>query len=437
MIYVIADDLTGANDTGVQFVKNGYRTTVFIVDDELSSSIAPDDYDVLVIDTETREVEEKIARYRLNKILEGLDIHERDMVYKKIDSTMRGNIGAEIEEIMKIFKKHTCIMSPSFPSHQRITVGGNLLVQKKPLALSSYTGNRTGKKSESFIPSILEQQTKLSLGRIDLSEVSKGQDAIKKALNDLMKQKKNIIVIDSSDEKNLRDIVSSGMVFSEKILFSGSAGLANCLAESYKKKKDLKYDIRNNKNPILIVGGSRNPVMLAQIQYLKNNLKFAELKIDIEQIYSQENKILDYYAEKCLKILKNNQDLVIYTDAIHNEKKSIDNKLMQKYDLTYKELENKIKEFFGLLTSIIIKKNTIRNLILTGGDIAISVCQELSISNLEVSGELLPGIPLTRACFQGDALNIITKAGGFGRRETLYELINKFRKTKNTRKIQK
>jgi D-threonate/D-erythronate kinase len=434
MIYVIADDLTGANDTGVQFVKNGYRTTVFIVDDESSNSIVPDDYDVLVIDTETREVEEKMARYRLNKILEGLDIHERDIVYKKIDSTMRGNIGAEIEEIMNIFNKQFCIMSPSFPSHQRITVGGNLIVQKKPLGLSRYSDNSTGKKAESFIPSILEQQTKLSIGRIDLSEVKKGQDVIKKALNDLIEQKKKIIVVDSSDERNLKDIVSSGIGFSEKVLFSGSAGLANCLAQSYGKKKNLKFDIPNNQSPILIVGGSRNPLMVDQIQYLKNNLKFAELKIDIKEIYSLESKILDYYAEEGLKILKNNQDLVIYTDAINNEKKSIDNELMQEYNLTFKELENKIKEFFGQLTSIIIKKNTIRNLILTGGDIAISVCRELGISNLEVSGELLPGIPLTRSCFHDNPLNIITKAGGFGRRDTLYELINKFRNHKEYNK---
>jgi D-threonate/D-erythronate kinase len=427
MIYIIADDLTGANDTGVQFTKNGYKTKVLILDDELTNTKFEDNYDVLVIDTETREDEEKISRSRLNKILKSINVSEKDIIYKKIDSTLRGNIGAEIEEIMKIFNKQFCIISPSFPSHQRVTIGGNLLVEQKLLGLSGYVDNSTGKKAESFIPSLLGQQTKLSIGRIDLSAVNKGQYEIKKALNDLIEQKKNIIVIDSSDEKNLRDIVSGGIGFSEKVLFSGSAGLANCLAESYKKKKDLKYDIRNNKNPILIVGGSRNPVMVDQIEYLKNKLKFAELKINIKEIYSQESKILVYYAEEALKILKNNQDLAIYTDAINNEKKSIDKELMQEYKLTYKELENKIKEFFGLLTSTIIKKNTIRNMILTGGDIAISVCKELCISNLEVLGELLPGIPLTRACFHEDTLNIITKAGGFGRKETLYELINKFR----------
>jgi len=429
MIYIIADDLTGANDTGVQFTKNGYKTKVLIFDDKLKNIEFKNDHDVLVIDTETREVDKSVGRDKLAEIQKEikLEVSEKDIVYKKIDSTLRGNVGAEIEEILKIFKKQFCLLSPSFPPHQRVTIGGNLIVQDKHLGFSSYTDSNNQNIAESFIPSILEKQTKLSIGRIDLSEIKKGETKITSSITNLINEGKKIIVLDSSNEGHLRDIVSSGMSFGNKKLFAGSAGLANCLAESCKKKKELKPDFKNNKGPILLVGGSRNPIMVDQIQYLKNNLDFAELKIDIKEIYSQESKILVYYAGEALKILKKNQNLAIYTDAINNEKKSIDNELMQEYKLTYKELENKIKEFFGLLTSTIIKKNTIRNMILTGGDIAISVCRELGISNLEVLGELLPGIPLTRACFHEDTLNIITKAGGFGKKDTLYDLIKKFR----------
>ncbi|MDD5689096.1 MAG: nucleotide-binding domain containing protein, partial [Caldisericia bacterium] len=92
-----------------------------------------------------------------------------------------------------------------------------------------------------------------------------------------------------------------------------------------------------------------------------------------------------------------------------------------------KELENKIKEFFGILTANIVKEIEVRNLILTGGDVAISVCKELDISKLNILDELLPGIPLARARIKNRDLNIVTKAGGFGKKDTLYELINKFR----------
>jgi len=428
MIYVIADDLTGANDTGVQFTKNGYKTRVLILDSELKRIEFENNHDVLVIDTETREVEENVARSKLTKILKKIQVSEKDIIYKKIDSTLRGNVGAEIEEIIKIYNKQFCILSPSFPYQQRVTVGGNLIVQKKPLGISKYTNNNNnnGNIPESYIPSILEKQTKLSIGRIDLSEIKKRKNNITRLLGKLINEGKIIIVVDSSNEKHLKDIACSGMSFGNKVLFSGSAGLGNCLAESYRKKKELKICLRNNQRPILIVGGSRNPIMIDQIRHLKENLDFAELRIDIRQIYTHKYKVLNQYTKESLEIIKKNHDLIIYTDAPNNEQKSIDDELMQKYKLSYKELENNIKEFLGILTSNIIKGSNIRNLMLTGGDIAISACRELGISNLELLGELLPGIPLASAIYNNDHLNIITKAGGFGEKSTLYNLIKKF-----------
>jgi uncharacterized protein YgbK (DUF1537 family) len=430
MIYIVADDLTGANDTGVQFAKKGYKTTVLILEDESLNKGYQEDCEVLVIDTETRNLEEQTARYRLNKILRGVNISKDDTIYKKIDSTMRGNVGAEIEEIMKIFEKQICIVSPSFPSHQRVTIGGYLLVQRKPLELSGYIDSLSDKPEEgSFIPSLLAKQTSLSIGRIDLGEVCKGQQTILERLNAVVRERKRIIVVDSDKEEHLQNIVLSGLKCGESVLFSGSAGLANYLAEDegHKKKKYFNLDLKDNQGPILLVAGSRNPVMVDQVNFIKNNLEFTELKIDIKQICEEKNRILNDYTDKCLRILKSNKDLVIYTDAIKNEKESVNRELMQKYGLSFKELENKIKEFFGILTADIVKESSVRNLILTGGDIAISVCKELGISKLNILDELLPGIPLARVRFKNRDLNIVTKAGGFGKKDTLYKLINKFR----------
>jgi uncharacterized protein YgbK (DUF1537 family) len=426
MIYIIADDLTGANDTGVQFAKNGHKTWVLILDDELKNIGFENKYDVLVIDTETREVEEDIARSKLIKILKEIKVTEGDIIYKKIDSTLRGNVGAEIEEIIKIFNKQFCILSPSFPSLKRVTVGGNLIVQGKPLGMSAYTDNRSN-IAESYIPSILKKQTELSIERIGLNEVKRGQHNIVKLIDNLIEEKKKIIVVDSSNENHLRDIALSGIRFGGKVLFSGSGGLANYLVGNFNKNKELNIDIRNNKEPVLIVGGSKNPVMLDQINYIINYMEFAKLKIDIKQIFYQEKKILDDYVNNCLEIIMNKQNLIIYNDAVYNKKELIDEKLIHEYKLSHIELGNKIKEFFGKLAARVVRESKINNLVLTGGDIAVSVCRQLKISELELIGELLPGIPLSSAHFKDNTLNLITKAGGFGEKETLYDLINKFR----------
>lgn len=426
MIYVIADDLTGANDTGVQFAKKGYNTIVSILDKQ-SAIIIPNNLDVFVMDTETRELESKAARKRLRGILKKININKKDIVYKKIDSTLRGNIGDEIEEIMMILDRDICVFSPSYPSYQRITVGGYLIVQHKPLGLSEYSSNNLEQGENSFIPFLLKKQTDFPVGRIDLKDVAKGQKTILLKINELYQKGNKIIVIDSTNEEHLKDIFASGLKVDGQVLFSGSAGLANHFPNIYNKNEDLKIKIENNKGPVMVVAGSRSSTMEVQINYLKNRLNFTELKIDLEQIFSNKDKILDNYTTVCIEAIKGNCDLVIHTDAIYNEEKLINKKVMLKYHLGFRELEIKIKYFFGKLTSKIMKNSDARNLILTGGDVALGVCKELNIYNMNILDELLPGIPLAVANYKNYNLNIVTKAGGFGKEDALYNLINKLK----------
>jgi len=426
MIYVIADDLTGANDTGVQFAKKGYNTIVSVLDEQ-STIIIPDNLDVFVMDTETRELESTTARKRLKSILEKININKKDIVYKKVDSTLRGNMGDEIEEIMMILNRDICIFSPSYPSYQRITVGGYLLVQQKPLGLSEYSCDNSTQVENSFIPFLLKKQTDFPVGHIDLKDVAKGPKNILSKINELYQKGNKIIVIDSTNEEHLKDIFASSLKLDRPVLFSGSAGLANHFSNVNNKNEDLKIKIENNKSPVIVVAGSRNSIMEDQINYLKNRLNFTELKIDLEQVFSNKDRILDNYAAEGIKAIKGNHDLVIHTGAIYNEEKLINKKLMLKYNIGFRELEIKIKTFLGELTSKIIKNSSSRNLILTGGDVALGVCKELGIYSMNILAELLPGIPLAIANYKNYNLNIVTKAGGFGKEDTLYNLINKLK----------
>jgi len=426
MIYLIADDLTGANDTGVQFTKKGYSAIVSVLDEQSTITI-PDNLDVFVMDTETRELESKTARKRLKSILEKININKKDVVYKKVDSTLRGNMGDEIEEIMIILNRDICILSPSYPSYQRITIGGYLVVDQKPLSFSEYSCDNSTQVENFFIPFLLKKQTDFPVGQIDLKDVAKGQKTILSKINELYQKGNKIIVIDSTNEEHLKDIFTSSLNLDRPVLFSGSAGLANHFPNINNKNEDLKTKIENNKSPVIVVAGSRNSIMEDQVNYLKNRLNFTELKIDLEQVFSNKDRILDNYAAECIKAIKGNHDLVIHTDAINNEEKLINKKLMLQYNIGFRELEIKIKTFLGKLTSKIINNSYARNLILTGGDVALGVCKELGIYNMNILDELLPGIPLAVANYKNYNLNIVTKAGGFGKEDALYNLINKLK----------
>lgn len=424
MFYIIADDLTGANDTGVQFSKKGYDTIVLILK-ESDNIIIPEKIGALVIDTETREVDAKTARQKLRNVLKKLNFSDKDIFYKKVDSTLRGCIGAELEELMNVLEKDICIFIPSFPYHQRITIGGYLIVKGRPLGLSKYYSGDLKAGEASFIPFLLKHQTSLPIARIDFMDVTKGQEVIFKKLNKLYQEENKIIIVDATEEVHLKDIFNSINRFEGSVLYAGSAGLANYFPESYNKNRSFKLNMEKNKGPVLIVGGSRNPITKSQITHLKGEIDFFDLNIDIKQILFNRKTILEHYLTDSINVIKNGQHLVIHTDPLYNDKEKINKELMQKYNLSFRELELTIRNFLGKLTAKIIRNSHTRNLILTGGDIALGVCSSLNIQYLNIVDELLPGIPLSTTNLKNFSLKIVTKAGGFGEKDTLFKLIKK------------
>lgn len=128
---VIADDLTGANDTGVQFSKQGLKTIVLSKADslvELSKQA-----DVIVLDTESRALSKQDAYERVKEAANRLVEAKISIIYKKIDSTLKGNIGAEIDAVMDATGINPAIVVPAFPANKRVTVGGYQLVNQIPL----------------------------------------------------------------------------------------------------------------------------------------------------------------------------------------------------------------------------------------------------------------------------------------------------------------
>jgi len=424
MFYIIADDLTGANDTGVQFSKKGYNTIVSILD-ESENIIIPDKTDVLVIDTETREVDAKTVQQRIKNVLQRLNFSDKDIFYKKVDSTLRGCIGAELEGMINILEKDICVFTPTFPAQQRITIGGYLIINGKPLGLSKYYSGDLKAGKASFISFLLKQQTSLPIARIDFIDVIKGQEAIFEKLNKLYQEGNKIIIVDATEEMHLKDIFNSINRFEGSVLYAGSAGLANYFPKSYNKNRSFKLNMEKNKGPVLIVGGSRNSITKSQINHLKGEIDFFDLNIDIEEIWSNRKTILEHFLTESITVIKNGQHLVIRTDPFYNDKENINKKLMQKHNLSFRELELIIRKFLGELTAEIVRNSPARNIILTGGDIALGVCSALGIQNLNIVDELLPGIPLSTANLKNINLKIVTKAGGFGEKDTLFKLIKK------------
>ena len=97
---IIADDFTGACDTGLQFVRNGLSASV--ISSPYQSMVAPS-VDVVVCNTESRNEPAEVAGRRVAQACRWLRAWHPALMYKKVDSTIRGNLAAEIEAVMEVF----------------------------------------------------------------------------------------------------------------------------------------------------------------------------------------------------------------------------------------------------------------------------------------------------------------------------------------------
>lgn len=115
---IIADDFTGANDTGVQLKRRGYPTEVLFAGKPVDSQNS------IVIDTESRNALPGHAYEIVRHSLEQVDFGQFRYIIKKVDSTMRGNISQEIKAVDDVFHPELLVFAPALPALGRTTMDG-------------------------------------------------------------------------------------------------------------------------------------------------------------------------------------------------------------------------------------------------------------------------------------------------------------------------
>ncbi|MCX6648407.1 MAG: four-carbon acid sugar kinase family protein, partial [Candidatus Bathyarchaeota archaeon] len=270
-IGVLADDLTGAFDTGVQFRSWGLSVEVLIGDVKDASKLA---CDVVVVDTESRLLNKEDAYWRVYHATEKLMQLGVERVYKKVDSTLRGNIGAELDAAMEASKAGFAFFAPAYPTYGRTTLSGKQLVDNSPVEKTEYVDELGAKTSE--IAAIIGAQSKRRVGLVSQDVVEAGVDSIKARVEALKKDGVEVAVFDALTEKHLIDIARS---IGDVKLLVGSAGFASEVPPG--------LGMRNPK-PILSVCGSTRRLSRTQVRNLHDRLGFREVEIGITRLIDGE-----------------------------------------------------------------------------------------------------------------------------------------------------
>jgi uncharacterized protein YgbK (DUF1537 family) len=247
---ILADDLTGACDTGTLFTARGpVDVTVW--------PGTPPAADVRVIDTETRALDADAARHRVRRAAAAAP---DTRYFKKVDSTLRGRVGAEVDALMSAARLEAALVCPAFPAQGRTVLDRVLLVHGRPVAertVPREPGAPAPASSRAI--DILRPQIDRPLAWIPLDHVRAGTPALAARLGRL---KGTVAVADAETDADLDALVDAAFAADPSPLLVGSAGLAGALA---RRLGLLGAPVAAPRGRWLIVAGSRHPVTLGQV----------------------------------------------------------------------------------------------------------------------------------------------------------------------------
>lgn len=412
---VIADDLTGANDTGVQFVKYGMRVQVLLSTQTTGATEA--EPDILVVDTDSRALTAAQAQAKVAAAASMLLARTGGNVpmYKKVDSTLRGNIGAEIDAAMEACGSAWAAVAPAFPKTGRWTVGGYHLMNGLPLTETPIANDPRTPVKEPVLPVLLAAQSANKVGHVELRYVSLGKEALLERIGTLRSEGCRIVSFDATTEQHLLSIAQAVSAVPDKVLWVGSAGLAEAMPKAFNWNPEQKA-VETNRSvggPVLVVAGSVSPVTANQIATLVKERKCRLVSFDAAKVFANLTHETERCADEVWQALNAGFDTILVSAADASAVEEA-RKAGAAGGLNHSQVSAQIAEALANLVQKIVS-GSLAGMFLTGGDTAIAICRQLGVSAIEVLAEVAPGIPLGQLVGGPQAgMRVVTKAGAFG-----------------------
>jgi len=389
---IIADDFTGANDSGLQLKRKGLSTRVTI------GSYFPRDTlaDALVLDTESRNTSELEAASLVHSALQGLDDRAFSVIMKKIDSTLRGNICTEVMEVATFCTAELIIVSPAFPDQGRTVQGGRLLVHGKPLLESEYGKDPRKPAMEDDLVSLFSQGQ--NTYRVAHHLKGTAFPAV---------EGKTILVCDALTQDDLLHLANWAVQRKEQILYVGSAGLADALC-------NVQFPSRGVLGMVASLSGvTRNQVMYAK----KHGIVTEEVAVETLLEAGDFSVLIQRIKETIL----GRKPVLVVVSSVLDE--TAFNRSIEKGDkkgLSSDAVAARIRDSFSLLGKDLVEQCDVGGLLLTGGDTAFGLLEALGIHEVEILREVQGGIPLLEVPTGNYAsMRIVTKAGAFGNKQAI------------------
>ncbi len=406
-LLVIADDYTGALDTGTQFAKQGISATLSLYDSLTAETLAACREQVFVVDTESRHLPAHEAAERVHAVTRLAKAHGFRYFFKKTDSTLRGNIGSELEAMQRECGAQQLYFAPAYPALGRTTERGVHYVNGIALSKTEFASDPFNPVTESNVAALV-----LSQCSSRAYTVQPGQ------LRPLAHTPEMVIVNARTDDDLL--IAAQALSAADRLTcLAGCAGFAAALAKVLPFHTAPCHWVPQSGGRLL-VSGSIHPQSVTQCLYAVQQCKYADRPLTLRQMLSRQDDCTQLVTSVCETLSAG--DSAVVRVAGGRELLPDAGNYAESLCLDETALPARIAWKLGYVTQQIIQKQPPALLTVFGGDTLMGIAAALRCQNITPVTELLPGIVLSQMHTKHGCLDLITKAGGFGSEALLSEI---------------
>ncbi|MXP64216.1 four-carbon acid sugar kinase family protein [Roseomonas sp. M0104] len=396
---ILADDLTGANDCAVAFARHGHAAAVV-----WGNGAAEPGDSVVAVDADSRRLPPDAAAARHRALLEAWR-SPGAALFKKIDSTLRGQPAAELAETLAVLREAgqpaLAIVAPAFPATGRTTEGGHVRLNGDPLeATPLWARDHTYPTAE--LSAVLAAAG-LDAGHLPLEALRAGDAPPAAALRGALAAGTAAMVCDAATAEDLAAIARATLPLWRRVVWVGTGGLAAALAAAAPGGRAEPPPLPSlpASGGLLLVVGSVAEASRAAAERLLRAGGVHFFPIAPALLRAGPGAEWHAAAEAIAGVLARGEDALV---TIGTEPAA---DLRQGAALT---------EALAMLLRPAGRR--MGGLFATGGETARAVLAGLGIGSIRLLDEVEPGVPL--GLTRGRAgVPVVTKAGAFGNMDTI------------------
>lgn len=438
LIGAVADDLTGATTTGVLLARSKARTAVFFNEEAAEKTEGIDELDAILISSNSRPLPANEAYDKVKSATIALKKMGVEYFSKRIDTTLRGGVGVEIDAMLDQMKEGTvAVVVPAMPQSRRILVGGYSIIDGVALINTPVAQDVRTPVKENYIPRLLEGQTRRKVGLVTLDKVLAGEEVIEEALAEQKKAGCEVIVVDGITLEDVENIAKACISLRWDVVAVDPGPFTSKLA-FYRElisaeEPNIPPQADEAGKTVLIAAGSATPVTKKQMEILCQDPRHVRVSVEPLPLIEGGDVALDEVfkaVNKAAELLEsdNRPRAILFETALHGELLNLDEEDNKRHYAGGMSA-NRINAGLGMIISQLLEKvgkEKVAGLYTTGGDTMVNVCYQLGVECIEVMDYVIPQTDVGRLVgSKYSGLPVVGKGGLTGNDNTACDIVSR------------